>query len=810
MYRTHWACFAFVLLMVISPAMADEFSNDDIRHSNAIKVCERAAAMATEERFEFLTDHVLKTKVHLSWIAVSTQHHYELACPAAEMVKVAHSIGKLDQLRDRIAEYPVVTKAEKMNSAVALLLLELADENSPTAVQHATKVEALVSGTLVADEMKLSFFLAAWFARQSQPTRDIFGSMLRDEHVGLLQSQQDSIDHQWANQISALNGLYQYLASNQPKDLFGQPPQRQHWFPATIETEMNQLKPQLPTHWKSFAAQVECLSSQNQNLLFYRLPLQGDFEVSCEMTDYAFARICLLYGGEWIVPKQYRATFVSGDLRSSRNDRLPAALKKPEPWVRYNLIVRDGICRICVNGRHIHERRLSVIHDPWLAIRCATPFHGAVRNLRILGSPDVPETVSLISSTGLQGWVPWFRDNVGSATAEWRTQQGDGSGPVLIGRRRDELQGTGVESLLTFQRPMAEDGVIRYEFYYEPDVHHAYPALGRTAFLFRPNGVQIHDVAHGPSTTPMSAEQILPSGIVGLLAANQWNRVALKLTGDVVQISLNDQPVCEYELPADNPRTFGVFYFPDQAQLQIRKLHWRGDWSTRLPSVWQQELAGDDLESIDKNRDRLSAVFAHDFAADGLSEKFFATTTNGSGSTTNTAVGVMTTVASPAGYRTTKLLPNFEIHGDFDVTASFQNFSGTGANEKAARIDAVINGETFSTAIDHQTDFKAGFKSIRIEKQPDGKQKSTIKRMNSEAVSGRLRLTRRGDIITSAFAEGDSVDFHFIQAHQASPLPIAAGGLDLRVFAGPGSQASIVWTDLKIYAEKLASEVAGR
>lgn len=806
MFLSRSMCVVIVLVWLQSSVPADEFLGDDIVDRNAAKICERSTAMQPDARYEFLADWVLNDAIRLSWATTAkpADHDHALACPAADLVKVAQRIGKLTELKDRIAAYPVVTNAQKATSAALLLHLELTAGNSSAAVQHAKDLDASIGGTLVAPALQQPYLFAAWFARSAQPTKNVLGSMLRDEHSLLLQSRQDRIDHRWGVWIAGLSGLYDHLDSGQPESVFGDPPRRKNWFPTTVATEQTQFDSLLPTHWKSFASQVECLSAQDQNLLFYRLPLLGDFEVSCETTDYAFQQIHLMYGGEWIVPKQYRATFGSGNLRDKQNNRLAAALKDPQSWVRYKLIVRQNTCSIWVNGRKIHERQLSTIHDPWLAIRCATPFHGAIRSLRILGSPDVPETVSLISSTGLQGWVPWFRERVGSGPAAWGTQSGDGAGPVLVGRRRNELRGTQAESLLTYQRPLAEDGVLSYEFFYTPDAQHAHPALGRTAFLFRSHGVQVHDVGRPQQPGDTHAdEQIFPAEISDLLAANRWNTVRLKLTGDFVQISLNEQPVGQFNLSANNPRTFGMFYFPDQAQLLVRKLHWQGRWSTSLPDVWHQELAGDDLKLVDETRRQLPAVFTHDFATDGLSEEYFTTNTSGDGSATETSEGVATTISSPTGYKTTKLQPRFEIHGDFDITASFDSFAGAGNKEKSARIQALIGGEDFSTAITHQTDAKTHFKGLRIYTQPDGKRKSQMNRVDSEAFSGRLRLARIGENITFAFAERSSNDFHLIRNQQASSGLIGHEDLDLRSFAGPGSQASVVWTHVEIRAEKL-------
>jgi len=46
--------------------------------------------------------------------------------------------------------------------------------------------------------------------------------------------------------------------------------------------------------------------------------------------------------------------------------------------------------------------------------------------------------------------------------------------------------------LLGYHRPLVENGVIEYDFFYEPGETAAHPALDRLAFILAPQGVRIH------------------------------------------------------------------------------------------------------------------------------------------------------------------------------------------------------------------------------------------------------------------------------------------------------------------------------
>jgi hypothetical protein len=75
------------------------------------------------------------------------------------------------------------------------------------------------------------------------------------------------------------------------------------------------------------------------------------------------------------------------------------------------------------------------------------------------------------------------------------------------------------------------------------------------------------------------------------LKERDWNRVALKLVGDVVSLTLNDQLIYERPLEATNQRTFGFFHYADETELRVRDVNYSGQWPRTLPPVNQQELA---------------------------------------------------------------------------------------------------------------------------------------------------------------------------------------------------------------------------
>ena len=113
------------------------------------------------------------------------------------------------------------------------------------------------------------------------------------------------------------------------------------------------------------------------------------------------------------------------------------------------------------------------------------------------GSPGSRKSCSLRAPTTWRAGNSIYDTQVvgpsgSGASVNWR-QRGDlAAGGGLVGRHEPHLAGSFAESLLRYHRPMLEDGMIEYEFYYRPGESHCHPALDRLAFLLDPAGVRVH------------------------------------------------------------------------------------------------------------------------------------------------------------------------------------------------------------------------------------------------------------------------------------------------------------------------------
>src|SRR5690606_8045984 len=240
--------------------------------------------------------------------------------------------------------------------------------------------------------------------------------------------------------------------------------------------------------------------------------------------------------------------------------------------LRARIVVRDGVRRTFINGRSIYERPHGELADPWIAVFYPWNTSGTAANLRITGSPEIPDEIDLLTSPDLPGWLSYYNESVGGAETDWRLTQPEAGGPLeLIGRSRPELHGSNLESLLRYHRPMLEDGTIEYEFFYQQGEAAVSPALDRCCFVFDDRQAGLHWLTDGQydrtGLDPANVTQLRPlvSATDSLpLRENDWNRVGLTLRGERVEMTLNEVPILRRTLEPENLRTFGLFHFCDQ------------------------------------------------------------------------------------------------------------------------------------------------------------------------------------------------------------------------------------------------------
>ena len=343
--------------------------------------------------------------------------------------------------------------------------------------------------------------------------------------------------------------------------------------------------------WTSRDRELTHYPGHFRDLLYLSVPLTGEFQLDCELTSSPGREIQVGYGGLAIGPKADLKHLERSQFGTPQAElTLSPPLEKLSEWYRYRLVVAAGRSTSLINGHKVNEAPVPAEGDPWLAFICKASQTGAVRNVTISGNPTIPEKLNLSALPGLAGWsADEYAETVSGENPHW-----DQRGDEIVGRLVEEIAGSKQESVLRYHRPMAEDGRIAYEFYYEPGKVVVHPSLDRLAFLLEPDGVKIHELTDGAyernglaaGNTREEPEDRRGTASIPF-KPSAWNNLVLSVAGDRVRLELNGQAIHERSLEPTNQRTFGLFHFADLTQVRVRSVSYQGRWARRLPESVQ-------------------------------------------------------------------------------------------------------------------------------------------------------------------------------------------------------------------------------
>jgi tetratricopeptide (TPR) repeat protein len=395
----------------------------------------------------------------------------------------------------------------------------------------------------------------------------------------------------------------------------GHTPEPSGWTPVSLARSSEQALGFPPAVWTGNDTELSYAPGCTLEALYAKVPIRGDFELSGELSaEKQGQSLRIAYGGAWVGitsdPKHLELGRVG---RPALSVVVDPPLENIRGWVPFRMVVKGGTSTAFLGNRKIHEATLADAPDPWLAIVGTKASSGAVRNLTLSGSPVVPETLELSRASDLAGWFGTFdNDSLGGTRPTWEKRgdeiRGRAYEPDLANNREEVIRtstfttgfsntpmigipGSLQESLLTYHRPISEDGEIALEFFYDPGKAMVHPALGRVVFLLEPDGVRIHTLTDGRSDKPgldpgnATTERSNRHGPNHLpLKPHEWNRLVVNLSGDVATVKLNDLVIFERKLESTNSRMFGLFHYADQTEIRVRGMVYRGQWPKIPPT----------------------------------------------------------------------------------------------------------------------------------------------------------------------------------------------------------------------------------
>lgn len=798
--------------------LLNEVMNEQVLSTNGRAICERANRLPTAERQRMLAAWVMPNTSRKSfrlagWFSQTHPPDYhaadaeapslpggEVMSPAQELIESAKLTGSLNTLSEEIAATTPTDNHNQRSRAALLAMIEIARGNNRAAIVQLEQLYSLTdnSGELKFDQ-RWPETLAANAAVQVPQLHNITQDLLhllkvQDDHRG---------SDVWANQILAMIGKTKAGAA---KENATAGEELQHWSPVSrVDFKADGIgRP--PALWNTSGGEVQNIAGHGIDFLYYQIPLRGNYEIECEVSSYSHAIGHLMTSDHWVsvtsAGKMNSGTFRANGLSST----LEPKLGKLDPWARYRIVMHENIRTLFYNGRQIDQRSVPADHDPWVAIRNVWVHNSKVRNVRVTGKPEIPNQIDMLGGESITHWMPYFQDQ-----KAWK-RVADLSTPELIGERWANVdRGVNAESLLYYNRPMLEDGVIEYDFFYKPDEIEVHPAIDRHVFLLAPDGVKTHWLTDGPFDSTGAEPRNIFDGSTDIplsFRENEWNHMTLSLIGDELKLALNNTPVTSHRLAKGGQRSFGLFHFADQTKVRICNATYRGEWPKHLPSLSKQELAAEDHECLN-NMQNLKEVFTQSFVGDVISPETFQISGKNIPDTVEVRTdGLRITPGIQTGWDAVRITKTKPIFGDFDAVLDFSglDIKKVGKGPLGVSMFAISpQGHTVGAGrvVSSKDRHEAISKLVMV--MPDGKKRYISRGLADESTDGRLRLIRRGKLFHSLIAHGDSSQFHHIGSQElketGSPMK-----LELVVNSVDNGMVSVVVESLAVRSNSDAVE----
>ncbi len=866
--------------------VAGNLFESDVLADNVIGLRESVKDLSAEARYEILRSHVLPGKLNREFRLLgkltstdppqssASEHPIDaariqagrernqrrirtgglLVSPVFDLIAAAREAGKLDELRFAVQAATVTGEVQQRCQLSLLAMIAIAKGDLDDAARST-------------DELHLRFVNQRFDRLQDRMPETLFvwtaaeQGVLLDEALSFLIGIQDAQIRagkargptEWDVLMIHLRGWVQY--QKLPPERRVQPwttsPDLKSWHKATRMNSWSNGLGLSPGHIQTSSGTTEVLAKMDDEFLLFTSPLRGNYTLECFCTCFGWQEIHPLVNGSWITPVWHHESVQMGELyRVAPEIPMQPKLSRVDHWLRYRVDVRDGFCSRYINSRLISREPLPEEHDPWVAIRNPGTGTGSIRNVRITGTPVVPESVRISelrsgawqnaasqknaspSATSkprpisqLSGWITWHEDSWNPEKQSWKLEQDSSGTTQIVGRYHPELSGSGAERMLRYVWPLVWDSEVSYEFLCDDGKSMAHPSLGRVAFLIEHAGVAAHDTTNGIwEDSPLDPLHRSTEGnrvsIASLpLKSGDWNRMVVRIRGDILQLRLNDVLIHESEIAATNDRCFGLFYYCDQTEARVRNIVLKGDWPKSVPPVVEQELRGTETDQLDRERDALTESFDFDFTK--TTEQQVASAFQNSFSDPTSLALVpqglqMSGIGRPKGQSTTELGPKVIISGDFDAVAEFSDLKLTASDNGSAAIylgPTLIQKEytrhlLFRGIVQHPDTPRRELTQVEVLRSGQRAGRFEYPAIYAdECRSGRLRVARRGTRLHYLIAPLDSDDFRLLLSQEGWDVPVLSGSFLLRTSCySQGvetSEVSVVWKNISIRAESI-------
>ncbi len=605
-------------------------TNDEAVRVNAGQIAREARQLPPEQAFEMLSAWVIPAESNALRLyfdvrdvlsddqpkptaspTLIVRPWLQLDCPAVELVQVAQKLGKSEQLAKMI-EQRAEGQLELTASAKALqTLLAIESKQDNKAEEH---LKALLvsldagsseTSTAVAESKVGSLadplptytacFVAAWGSSQNALLRtqglaiaEKLQKLERDEH-------RKSGDRHLGRMVGGLIGdlrlMKQIGDSNTPVQPLKQ------WTVVEYRQGDAMIRDSRTSTWLGSNGKVEHFPAESLSQLYFQSPLRGKFEITADRTTWGYKEVAIGYGMHAAEPNHDQQNVkVMTLLRGSNLSGSPLDVPdfKAKDVSNFKIQVDGNTVTTWTNGVRVYQQTFPSPPDPWVVLQSHNvSFEGRIENLRIMGQPEIPDKIDLIGVGASQGWrADFYGEVIGvEAHSQWQFQGDKVTGPVKLNVSRPE----NVESFIRYQRPMLEDGVVEYEFWYSAGKAEVHPTIAGDALIVQDGKpLEVHRLTNLSSQTKDLApdnRHAVDGAQAPMLKADGWNQMRMELKGNELTVQVNGVSIAK--LPVNvppNQRHFGLFRYSN-TEAQVRKLSYSGQWPKTLPTVQEQELA---------------------------------------------------------------------------------------------------------------------------------------------------------------------------------------------------------------------------
>ena len=526
----------------------------------------------------------------------------DLQSPALELVHLARQLNRVDELAKEVEALAVSSELETRNQQAMLALLAMQGSDP----QSAREKIAAVATTLMAGlpqsltaQQRAAELLVTWEAMQHPemlPLAVELATKLRDnERDEKLRSNDDRFHKLTHGLIGRLDLVSRTALAAGEADASDASKLTQ-WASVQYVKPEHRYRGQHASHWSFKRGEVNHHPAETWSQLFFQSPLKGKFEILVNRSTFGYKEVAVSWGMHSAEPRyDLKAVKVVRLMHASNDIEKAVTLPAWEAMAEFRIVVDGSKVTTFTNGVQFHEENLTGSPSPWIALQTHNSTDEAtIRNLRIVGTPEIPEQIDLID---MSGWNCWRADTYSewhNATTNDETTPWQKVGDELVGKLKNGVAGA-TESLMLYQRPMLEDGEIEFETFYVPGEQEVHPAVGQSAILLRPDGAQLHTLTNAQfETRDLAVDNA--TAIAGAakieLKPNDWNKVKLTLKGDQLTVAVNGTDVATHTVTERrNERFFGLFRYSNLTQCRVRNLVYRGDWPKTLPALESQELA---------------------------------------------------------------------------------------------------------------------------------------------------------------------------------------------------------------------------